>query len=149
MSDEPSVDASELKNALRALGGKKAKRALQTVFRKYAKEIRNKALPNVPESSGLLKDSIKVRLKFNRTGHIRALVTAGSKIFDKKQQKALGNKGAFYAGFQEYGFTDRGGTFHEGKHFLADALAAVAPAVIENVKSELAAEIEKRGGSDG
>lgn len=148
MSDEPIVNAKELKNALRALGSKKAKRALQTVFRKYAKEIRNRALPNVPESTGRLKDTIKVRLKFNRTGHIRALVTAGSKIFNKKLQAEAGHKGAFYAGFQEYGFTDRAGKFHEGKHFLSDALEAVKPAVIDNIKTELAAEIEKQGGGD-
>lgn len=144
MSDTPKVDATHLKNALRDLGAKGAKAALKKVFGKYAREIRNKALPNVPESTGLLKQSLKVRLKFNRQGHLRAMVTAGSKVFDKSQQKSLGHKGAFYAGFQEYGFTDRGGKEHPGKHFLANALEALTPQIEESVAKEIEEEIKRR-----
>jgi len=142
-NDGPKVDASHLKNALRELGAKGAKKALQNVFRKYVKEIRNKALAKVPVKTGKLKDSLKVKLKFNKTGYIQALVTAGSNVFDKSEQKKLGHRGAFYAGMQEYGFTDRGGKEHEGKYFLAEALEEVTPAIEEGIAKELETEIER------
>ena len=144
MSDVPRVDATNLRNALRDLGARGAKAALKKVFSKYVREIRNKALAKVPQRTGLLKQSLKIRLKFNRSGHLQVMVTAGSRIFSKQAQREAGHKGAFYAGFQEYGFTDRGGKEHEGIHFLSDALEALTPQIEEQIAEEIRAEIERR-----
>lgn len=147
MKDAPKVDATHLKNALRNLGGKGAKRAIRKVFTKYLKEIRNRALNKAPERTGVLKNSIRIRFQETRAGHTRGLVVAGNRLYGRKKQREAGNKGAFYAHMQEEGWTDRAGKKHEGKHYLSESLQEVAPKVLEHVSAELDAEIKK--GSNG
>jgi HK97 gp10 family phage protein len=94
MADVPVKGGEDLAAALRDFPVKFEARVMASALREGAKEIERRAKEEVPERTGKLRDSIKIRRRTNkRTGYINLLVTAG----DRKKG------GAWYAHLVEFG----------------------------------------------
>lgn len=61
----------------------------------------------------------------------------------KKGKRVYQLSSDWYAHFIDYGFTDRGGTFHQGNRFLRNSIDINRDAINQNILNELGNELDK------
>lgn len=132
--------ADELIKALDALvsedGPKGVNQALRKATRRAVKEIILPAVQDaIPEETGFLRDSLKVR----------AIKRAKAKVGHSVGfEDPLFKGDTFYAGFLEFGFKHWRGIGVPGDSFLRRSLYENEAAVVESVKSDLRKWIQER-----
>jgi len=116
---------------LKAIEGMK-KKDFNKICRENLKPIRDKERELAPVKTGALRRAIKIRT-------IRSRKIAGAKVsisWDGSQRE-------WYGLFQEVGFTHKGGTKVEGKHFYKQAYDELGKSTINQTRQDIVRELDR------
>ena len=125
-----------LEAQLLELGAELALKTLAAAARKAFKPVLDAAIGRVPVKSGALRDSIKITVKKPKEGD--AVVVVGLKI-----GKAAEYKTGELAPARRWHFIELGTSKYAAHPFLRPALDGQAPEVLDSLKTEIAAAIER------